>query len=112
MWTLALVFGTACIILTPLLIVSSFVLVFRMGRSIAAVNPKLWDEMKPGMYSDIRVSREHRSRLSEFLSSDEYLSLNDPEITRWAVADKVTRNCAVAALCGGAITVFVALKFG
>ena len=101
--------GTACIVAAPVLILSSFVFVFKMGRAISAVDSALWDEMRPGMFSDIRVSREHRERLGQFLSTKEYLSLNDEAVARLAVAYKVTRNAAVVALCGAVATVIWSL---
>jgi hypothetical protein len=106
----ASIFGTACIIAAPVLILSSFVALWRMGRAITAVNPALWDEMKPGVYSDISVTRKHSEALGAFLSTKEYLSLNSASITRLAVIYKVLRNAAVVALGGAVATVFWALS--
>lgn len=101
--------GAACLITVLPLIILSFVLVWKLGRIVAAINPSLWDEMKPGMYSDIRVSRAHRQRLSEFLSTREYLSLNSPSADRVAVAYKIVRAAAVVALIGAVATVLWAV---
>lgn len=106
MLLIATTLGIACIVAAPLLILSSFVALWRMGRAITAVNPALWDEMKPGAYSDIWVTRKHTEALSAFLSTKEYLSLNSASITRLAVIYKVLRNAAVVALCGAVVTVF------
>lgn len=104
------ILGGACLVGAPLLIIGSFVLVWRLGRIIASTNPALWDEMKPGMYSDIRVSRAHRQRLTEFISSGEYRLLNNPSVTRLAIACRIVRVAAVVALLGAAATVFWAME--
>lgn len=91
--------GVTCMCMTPVLILVSFVLQLRMGRAISRINAALWDEMKPGMYSDIGTSRGHRENLLLFLSTKEYLSLNDASVTKYAVAYRVVRLLWMILLC-------------
>jgi hypothetical protein len=102
--------GAVCLIGAPLLIVGSFVLVWRLGRLMASTNPDLWAQMKPGLYSDIRISRAHRQRLDAFVSTAEYRELNNTSITRLAIAYRIVRLAAVVAMLGALVTVFWAMK--
>lgn len=98
--------GMTCLIATPILIVSFFISILLLGRSIAAVNPGLWDEMKPGFYSSIWTTRQHQENLDLFLSMDEYRSLNGRKIDRLASACKLLRVAAPIALIGAVLFVF------
>jgi hypothetical protein len=94
--------GVVCLFLVPPLVISSFVLALRLGSAIRSKNPSVWDEMKPGFYSDIRVSIAHQKRFREFLSSREYQELNDPRISRLAVLCRISGFALAGAMCGGA----------
>jgi hypothetical protein len=104
--------GMTCLIAAPILIVSFFVLIILLGRAIAAVNPELWDEMKPGFYSSIWTSRQHRENLDLFLSMDEYRSVNSRKIDRLASACKLIRVAGPIALVGAVLFVFWAVYSG
>lgn len=104
--------GMACLIAAPILVVSFFVLILQLGRAIAAVNPGLWDEMKPGFYSSIWTSQQHRENLDLFLSMDEYRSLNSRKIDRLASACKRLRIAAPTAFIGAVLFVLWALYAG
>lgn len=94
--------GVACLVMSPLLFISSFVVLGRLGNVISRKHRSVWEEMKPGMYSDIGVSREHRRRLGEFLSTREYLEFNDPTISRLAVIYRAINIATAVALIAGA----------
>lgn len=112
MLTAVIVFGVVCIALVPLLFAGVLIVRSKLGSELASGNPALWEQMKPGMYSDIRVSRQHRERLKEFISTREYLTLNNPSVSRLAVAYNVMSWLLLIAICCAALTVVAALKWG
>lgn len=104
--------GVGCIIVAPLCVVLSFIVLRQLGRNVAAKRPNLWDEMKPGLYADINISRDHRRRLSEFLSNHEYLTLNDPLVTRFAVSYRALQFTAVVTAVAAVVTILISFKYG
>jgi hypothetical protein len=104
-----LLLGTSCIIAAPLLLLSTWFVIWRMGVAIKRIDPALWEAMRPGMYSDIWVTRKHNEALSAFISTREYLSLNNASITRLATAYKYIRTALVVSLIGAVLTVLWAV---
>lgn len=109
MLTVALVLGILCIVSAPLLVVAALIIRRKLGSEIASVDPTLWEQMKPGLYSDIRVSRQHRLRLKEFILTREYLALNNPAVNRLAVAYRAISWAGLITLVGAAVTVAAVL---
>lgn len=103
------VLGVTCLILAPVLFVVSLVLLIRLGSAISRKDPELWSEMKPGFYSDIRVSNAHDRRFTRFLRSREYLQLNDPTISRLAVLLRRASIAGRVAMYGGIAVVLWSL---
>jgi hypothetical protein len=101
--------GVACLILAPLLLATYLFLGFRMGRAIAMVSQDLWDEMRPGFYSRMATSQAHTSRLRAFIKNREYETLDDPRITRLAIAFRITRAALIVCALGALATVAWAL---
>lgn len=103
-------FSAGCLAAAPVLFIYSMVVLFQLGRAISAVNPPLWAEMKPGFYTDIRVSQVHDRRLSEFLGSEEYLALKDAEVTRLAVRYRRTRKALLLAMAVAALNILYTMR--
>lgn len=93
----------------PLLLVSGWVISFRLGSELSSLDSELWDQMKPGLYSDIRVSRQHRLRFKEFLLTREYLKFDRPTVNRLAVALRAIYWATYIAMIGSAVTVATVL---
>lgn len=103
-------FGAACLVLAPLTFAISLIVLMRLGKVISEKDALLWGEMRPGMYSDIGVSRDHRKRLATFLSSGEYLKFNDQRLVRLARMYRVLNITSAVFLCGGVAVVIWSLS--
>ena len=110
--TLAMLLGIACWIAAPIFFLLAFMGCRKLGRAITSVNPSLWEEMRPGLYTDIRVSKQHRERLSDFIATGEYLALKNPNVNRLAARYQLLLRCLYVALAGAAMTIVIALKYG
>jgi hypothetical protein len=66
--------------------------------------------MRPGFYSDIRVSQAHDPRLYEFLGSEEYLALNDAAVTRLTVRFRMIRKALLLAMAAAALNILYTMR--
>lgn len=107
-----LLIGVACLLAAPFLFVSVRVLTWQFGRAVRAVNPDLWESMRPGLNSSAIQQRRRTRRLREFLWTREYADLNRPEITRLGNAClRVAWALLITMFVAGA-TILTSLKYG
>jgi hypothetical protein len=95
----------ASIVAAPILFILTLVFSHRLGRLISSIDSALWDRMKPGLYRDIAISREHRQRLGDFIRNREYESLNSQSITRLSQLVKWSNYGSVVTFAFAVITV-------
>ena len=89
--------GGSCFFVSFLAFVMALYFRWKLGDAMSVKHAALWEEMRPGFYSDISTSREHSRRFDDFLDSKEYLGLQDARITRAAIACQ--RSVVVAKAC-------------
>jgi len=103
--TVLFTLGVACLILAPALVVATFVSLWRVGRSVKAHDPQLWDSMRPGLYGSRMAQVGHSERLRDFFDGHEYESFKDPTLNRFARAYVYLGRASVVALVGAVATV-------
>jgi hypothetical protein len=109
MATFFLLVGLGFVVLGPVLVGLMFYFTFKIGRAVANKNPELWDSMRPGFYTDIRISREHRQRFVAFITDREYRSLECLAIDRLVPWYRLIRRCAFVSVIVGPISVVLGL---
>ena len=84
--------GIAMSMIALLIVAACIFILRRLGAAVSAIDPSLWQSMKPGFHSDIRESDARRRRLYDFLFNKEYAQLQDAEVSRLAVACRNLRK--------------------
>jgi hypothetical protein len=97
--------GIGCIVLAPALVIASFVALWRLGRSVRARNPELWESMRPGLYGSRMLQQTRSERMKDFLDGREYESFNDPALNRLVRAYVFCGRGAAVAMVGAVVTV-------
>ena len=102
-------FAVVGLIVGPILGAYHFYLIMKIGRLVASKNTALWNEMKPGFYSNLQITRDHRQRFLDFVHDGDFLSFGLPNLDALVRQYKKVRICAIVTIIGAPIAGFAGL---
>jgi hypothetical protein len=98
-----LLLALLCFLASAPVIGFMFYLYFRIGQLIGRMRPALWEEMRSGFYTDLRVSQRHNQRFRDFLLNGECAQLGIPGLEQMVHRYKFMRTCTIILVTGGPI---------